>query len=536
LSPDSGRSAGAPGEDRSRSLAEGGRFLLRLLAATAPDDGTLVLRLLGAAVANSTDAVVVSISDLEDPGELQIVYVNPALEALVAESAAKLAGRDPLEVIGGCLDRASRAALVDAMRQRVPLTLQRARISRRRRSTFELRAVPIFQAGGPLTEWVWTIRDISDSVRQELGRQETLRNALTERTASLESAREELRVMQHLAPLATLAAGLAHDMNNLLLPMRAHLDCLEISGLAAEALEHVSSLQGAVQYLSQLSESLRLFALDPDQPVPPGGVTDLRSWWSETEPLLSSAIRPPVTLEVHLPDDLPPVPLPAQLLTLAALNLFVNASEAFNGRGTVTFSARLVEESAAVEVRVADDGCGMPPGVRQRAFDPFFSTKRRKHGTGLGLALVHGVVSAAGGCVSIDSAEGRGTSVTLTLPVARAGTAAVDAKRSSGTASVRVSSGRVAACFRSLLTAAGLTIGADSETCSVLVTEPGRAALEAARRLKARDPRAVIIVYGAGDPDWVRLGAAFIEDGAGPSVIRDALARLVIKGEGGFPR
>lgn len=515
--------------DRAQPLADQGHLLLRLLAATAPDDGTLVLQLLGAAVENSTDAVVVSISDLHDPGALQIVYVNPALETLVAEKAAALGGRDPLLVVGGLLDRQSRAALLDATRERTTLTLERARIPRRRRSTFELRAVPIFQPSGPLTEWVWTIRDITDSVRQELGRQETLRNALSERTASLESAREELRIMQHLAPLATLAAGLAHDMNNLLLPMRAHLDCLATAGLAKDTLEHVGSLQSAVQYLRQLSESLRLFALDPDQPVTPEGATDLGSWWKETQPLLSSTTRPPIMLEIDLPPDLPPVALPPQLMTLAVLNLFGNAAEAIDGKGTVRFWARLGEDGTSVQVGVTDDGRGMPPAVRRRAFDPFFSTKRRKHGTGLGLALVHGLVRAAGGLVRIDSRVRRGTTVTLTLPIAPPATPSTHGKETSGTALIRVSNGRVAACFRSMLGATGIAVDPDPARCSVLVTEPTHAALEEARQLRARKPHAVIIAYGSGDPEWKRLGAAFIEEGAGPSTIRDALSRLVVK-------
>ena len=516
-------------DDRAPPLADRHHVLLRLLAATAPDDGTLVLQLLGAAVQNSTDAVVVSISDLDNPAALQIVYVNPALEALVAEEAAELGGRDPLVVVAGLLDRESRAALLEATRQRSPLTLERVRVPRHRRATYELRAVPIFQPSGPLTEWVWTIRDITASVREELGRQETLRTALSERTASLESAREELRIMQHLAPLATLAAGLAHDMNNLLLPMGAHLDCLATAGLDPATLEHVGSLRSAVQYLRQLSESLRLFALDPDAPVTPQGTTDLRSWWKETEPLLSSTTRPPLVLEVDLPEDLPMVALPPQLLTLTVLNLFVNAAEAIDGKGTVRFWARAQKDETSVQMGVSDDGRGMPPSVRRRAFDPFFSTKRRKHGTGLGLALVHGLVRAAGGSVRIASTVGQGTTVTLTLPVAREVRLVSTDDVKVAAALVHVSNARVAACFRSILSAAGIAIDTDPARCSILVTEPSRASLEEARRVRALQPHGVIIVYGAEGPEWRRLGAVFIEEGAGPSTIRDALLRAVVK-------
>ena len=87
----------------------------------------------------------------------------------------------------------------------------------------------------------------------------------------------------------------------------------------------------------------------------------------------------------------------------------------------------------------------------------------------------------------------------------------------------------MAACFRSILSAAGISIDSDPVRCSILVTEPSRAALEEARRLRALHPHGTIVVYGPEGPEWRRMGAVFIGEGTGPSAIRDVLRRVVVK-------
>jgi PAS domain S-box-containing protein len=505
---------------------------LRLLAASAQDGGTLILQLLSAAVEHSPDGVVVSISDLTDSSELQIVYTNPAFEALAAASPSTLTGQDPLAVVGDLVDGPTRTALADAVSQRTPLTMEYTRDSPGSGGFFELRAVPISGGAEPLTEWVWIFRDITRRVREERSQRVSLQEELRERSQSLAEAEGELRIMQRLAPLATLAAGLGHDMSNLLLPMRAHLEALATAVREPSAVEHVDALHSVLRYIQQLTDSLRLMALDPDRPLVSGKTTDLHEWWETTEPLLSSVIRPSVHLGVGLPEGLPPVRVAPHLLTLAVLNLLVNANEAIDGEGEIRVWARPERGGAEVHIGVTDDGRGMSPEVRERAFDPFFSTKRRHHATGFGLPLVHGVVRAAQGVVKADSREGGGTTVTLTLPVAEAATVS-SSHRTERTAVVRVDDERIAALLRTMLIASGFTPGADPATCSVLVTDPSPGALDEVRDLRARAAGVQVFVYGAGGAEWDRLGATLIERDAGPSAIRRAFSRLMVVADGG---
>jgi signal transduction histidine kinase len=109
--------------------------------------------------------------------------------------------------------------------------------------------------------------------------------------------------------------------------------------------------------------------------------------------------------------------LPFQL-NQVFLNLLVNAAQAIPERGTITL--RTTCNGDHVSIAVADSGIGMPPEVRDRIFDPFFTTKPIGKGTGLGLSVAYGIIEKHGGRIDVDTAPGKGTTFTITLPVARA--------------------------------------------------------------------------------------------------------------------
>lgn len=486
-----------------------------------------ILQMLGTAMENGADGIVVGVGDAGGQ-DLRIVHANPAFEALAGTPESSLAGRDLLRVARTLVDDAAADRAVDAVRRRVPLSID-ATVRNRPGRTYELRAFP---AAGPdelLTEWVWSLHDITARVRRELHRKAGLRGALRRQERRLGELREELRVARQLAPLATMAGGLGHDMNNLLLPMRAHLESLATCLRDERATEHIAALHSVLEYLQHLTDSLRLIAIDPGGSLAADRRTRLAPWWKGTERLLTAIIRPGVRLDVDLPPDLPAVRVAPQLLTLAVLNLVVNASEAVRRGGGIGIRARPSEDGASVRIVVSDDGCGMPPEVRQRAFDPFFTTKDRCHATGLGLALVHSVAKGAGGQVQIDSRVGHGTRVTVALPAAQQRSGGAGTRR---IGVVRVRDVRVATLLRALLKASGVTVSEDTSSCSVLVSEASLPALEEARALRARCADAQVFVYGEPTADWRRLGAVVIRRGAGPGTIRQALSRLLLVSEG----
>jgi PAS domain S-box-containing protein len=245
---------------------------------------------------------------------------------------------------------------------------------------------------------------------------------ITERRAT----EARLRQSDRLTSLGTLAAGLGHDMNNVLFPVRAHLNALLADAArsgAADRQEHVMQIGRGVEYLQKLADGLHYLVHDPGHAD--GGLDGARlaEWWRGTGPLLSRGLPPLARVDVDIAEGLPRVRASEHALTQAVLNLFVNAGEAIASvhggpAAHVRIAAHAAPDGRAVLLSVTDNGPGMPESVRKRAFDMFFTTKTRGLGTGLGLALVNRVAREAGGSASIESRPGQGTVVTLRLPVA----------------------------------------------------------------------------------------------------------------------
>lgn len=245
---------------------------------------------------------------------------------------------------------------------------------------------------------------------------ERIEAAVTERTEELRQSHAQLRHSERLAAIGTLAAGLGHDMNNVLFPLRCRLEMLSDKS-SSGANEHFAAIRSAVSYLQQLSDGLRLLVADPDR-VEENSPLDLAGWWSSASPMFRALLGREIQLvtEPHGMAGLPPVAIPPHHLTQVVFNLISNAVESITGPGLVTVKASAIGDRMRIEVR--DTGSGMPEEVRQRALEPFFTTKARTFSTGLGLAIVRGLVSRAGGQVSIESAPGQGTTVRFDVPTA----------------------------------------------------------------------------------------------------------------------
>jgi two-component system cell cycle sensor histidine kinase/response regulator CckA len=146
------------------------------------------------------------------------------------------------------------------------------------------------------------------------------------------------------------------------------------------------------------------------------------------ERLLAQALDDSIELRLELSDHLPPVEADAGHIERVLMNLVVNARDAMPGGGTVLVSTEAADRvdrpgnglgGPHVRLNVRDAGTGMTEDVARRAFEPFYTTKPRGKGTGLGLATVYGIVNQAGGHLSIDSAPGAGTTITIDLPASQ---------------------------------------------------------------------------------------------------------------------
>jgi C4-dicarboxylate-specific signal transduction histidine kinase len=159
-----------------------------------------------------------------------------------------------------------------------------------------------------------------------------------------------------------------------------------------------------------------MLAIDPSSRT--AERTELKAWWQDVGVMLGDLLPHGVRLQHHLPDSPCWVTIGRVGLTQAVFNLIQNAADAMRERrsGRVSISADDDPDAAAVILRVKDEGPGMSDEVIRHCMDPYFSTKERGEGTGMGLAFVHGLVTGAGGRVELDSVIGRGTTVSLILP------------------------------------------------------------------------------------------------------------------------
>lgn len=366
----------------------------------------------------------------------------------------------------------------------------------------ELRGRSIPQESG-LPRFVGVCMDISERKRAEaeLARYRAhLEDLVRERTAALEASHEQLRLSDRMAAIGTLAAGLGHDMGNLLLPMRMRLDALAQLPLPPEASGDLNAIAESCEYLKRLSQGLRLFALNPEDARASGSHTSLASWWQEVAPLFRNVIRRDIQFDAHFPADLSAVAIAPHLLTQAVYNLVQNANDALRNqpRGVIRISAARSNNKAVIEV--ADNGPGMSEEVLRRCLEPFFTTKTRGISTGLGLALVHGAVHNAGGAIDIRSRPGEGAAFRLTLPIAEVTAPGVNS--SLETACIAIQSARLAAYIGSLLRSLDFDVQAgpwsgDSRAIIAVVDDVACRSEDLPAFLSV-DPRRQVIVLGSG--------------------------------------
>ena len=245
--------------------------------------------------------------------------------------------------------------------------------------------------------------------------------------AFLESQRK-LATAQRLDAVGQLTGGIAHDFNNLLTVITGNLELLE-SRLDEPGLQElVREAQEAADLGAQLTDRLLTFARRRHLEVE---VLHLNEVVLKTTSLLRRTLGEQITLSTILEPDLWPTKSDPGQIESAIVNLALNARDAMpKGGKLIIETGNITIEDVGivrgrhpelrpgdyVEICVSDTGGGMKAEVQQRAFEPFFTTKSRGHGTGLGLSMIHGFARQSGGDVTIDSEEGRGTTVRLYLP------------------------------------------------------------------------------------------------------------------------
>jgi len=250
------------------------------------------------------------------------------------------------------------------------------------------------------------------------------------REASLRAEQKKLQdqlvISDRMASVGTLAAGVAHEINNPLACVMGNLDLAARDlakrtgdmGLTVEfsdVREELHDARAAVERIRDIVRDLKIFSRSSEDKLGPVDVprvleSTLRMAWNE--------IRHRARL-VRNYDQAPPVQASESRLGQVFLNLIVNAAQAIEEGRAEDNEIRISLSTATagrVVVEIADTGPGMPPEVLERLFTPFFTTKPAGVGTGLGLSICHRIVTGFGGTIDVESAPGRGTTFRVSLP------------------------------------------------------------------------------------------------------------------------
>lgn len=337
-----------------------------------------------------------------------VAWINPALTALTGYTADEVIGKNPRELFkSGAQDQTFYKHLWDTIQTG---KAWRGEMTNRRKDgtlySENLTITPVRNGpGGEITHFI--------AIKQDLTEEKRLQSQFLQ--------------AQKMESVGRLAGGIAHDFNNLLTVING------MAELASTNLKEGDPLHadlGEIRRAGERAAALtrQLLAFSRKQVMRPQ-VLSLSTLVADLRSLLQRIIGEDIMLVVAPTTSTSRVKADPGQIEQAIMNLVVNARDAMPNGGVLTIQTEDVEHCAAcaagmssayagpyVLLSVSDTGTGMDDATRARLFEPFFTTKELGKGTGLGLATVYGIVEQSGGCTSVDTALGRGTTFKIYLP------------------------------------------------------------------------------------------------------------------------
>lgn len=336
-----------------------------------------------------------------------IRYVNPAWEDILGHPKADVEGKHLIDFLSQEDLPTFRNVFRQILQDQIPVRDKHFTIFTAkgipRQITFS--GAPDVDAEGKIIGAIGTIKDVT----------------------RLRGMEAQLLQASKMEAMGTLTGGIAHDFNNIIQAIMGY-NQLMISGRLGkeEDLPYLTSISELIVRSRELVRQLLLFSKKEE---PSSRVVNINEEIKNIHHLLSRSIPKMIDIKTDLFDDIFPINADATQIGQVIMNLVINARDAIGERGLITIkTANLVirepstiggfqiQPGSYVKVSVADTGCGMDEEVKRRIFEPFFTTKESGKGTGLGLAVVQGIVKKHNGYIFCDSTPNQGTTFHIIFP------------------------------------------------------------------------------------------------------------------------
>lgn len=362
----------------------------------------LHLQRLATAIDQADEAIMITDAD----GTIR--YVNPAFTMITGYAQDEAVGNTPRILNSG---RQSRGFYEEMWQTIAGGATWHGQLLNRRKNgslyTEEGSISPVVNEAGEIVNFVAVKRDITERLALEA----------------------QLVQAQKLESLGTLAAGVAHDFNNILAVILAYSsEGRDLPAAPDRALQRFEAIRNAAGRASKLVRQLLTFAR---RSAPELQTVDANAVVVDLEKVLRETFPETIETTIELSQELPPTKADSGQLHQVLLNLCINARDAMPSGGTLRISTRCdasegfgarrpnIGAGRYVVIEVRDSGSGMDEATKRRVFEPFFTTKPEGKGTGLGLAIAYGIIKSHGGFIEVESAPGAGSAFRVCLPADR---------------------------------------------------------------------------------------------------------------------
>jgi len=265
------------------------------------------------------------------------------------------------------------------------------------------------------------IKDLKDARDQREKWTQTLEEEVARKTEEIRKTHASLVQTEKLASLGRMAAGVAHEINNPLTGVItfAHL----LRDRFPDKSQEVDDLNVIIEQSERCSKIISNLLTFARATPSEKGSCDMNEVLSRTVFMLKNQAKfHHIKFDVDMDEPQFIVYGDSSQFQQIFLNMFINAADAMEGRGTITVATRRIQEQGKdfLEIEFTDEGCGIKEEDMSKLFEPFFTTKPIGKGTGLGLSVSHGIVKHFGGTLKVESTVGKGTSFFVRLPLTEA--------------------------------------------------------------------------------------------------------------------